>query len=99
MTAIKTESFIPLPCGAPARAGGQDDFRVLVLEQAENAQPFRGELTTPAATPGAVPCSTPAKPGCEPRVSLQREGNRVVGIHVECSCGQVIELVCVYQAS
>jgi len=34
---------------------------------------------------------------CEPRVTLQRDGGRVSSIRVQCSCGQVIELACVYE--
>ena len=32
----------------------------------------------------------------QPVVTLQREGERVTGIRVECACGQVIELACSY---
>ena len=34
---------------------------------------------------------------CEPKVSVQRDDNRVTGIQILCSCGQVIELACVYE--
>jgi hypothetical protein len=30
-------------------------------------------------------------------VTLDRDGIRVTAIHVHCSCGQVIELSCIYQ--
>jgi hypothetical protein len=32
----------------------------------------------------------------KPGVVLQREGDRVTGIRIECTCGQVIELACSY---
>ena len=32
----------------------------------------------------------------EPRVTLERDGDRVSRIRVECACGQVIVLVCEY---
>ncbi len=35
---------------------------------------------------------------CEPRISLQREGDRVNGIRIQCTCGQVIDLACVYES-
>jgi hypothetical protein len=97
MTRIPTDSFVPLPGGTPTTRDGQD-FRVLLVEHPENARPFHGEdMTAPAApAPGAVPAPVPSRPGCEPRVSLQREGDRVTGIHIQCSCGQVIDLACVY---
>jgi hypothetical protein len=98
MTRIPTDSFVPLPGGSPTTRDRQD-FRVLVVERPENARPFHGEdVASPAApaapAPGAAPA--PSRPGCEPRVSLQREGDRVTGIHIQCSCGQVIDLACVY---
>jgi hypothetical protein len=31
-----------------------------------------------------------------PKVTLQRDNNVVTGIRIECACGQVIELACVY---
>ena len=31
-----------------------------------------------------------------PKVTLQRDNNVVTGIQIECACGQVIELTCVY---
>ena len=32
----------------------------------------------------------------KPVVTLQREGERITGIRIECGCGQVIELACSY---
>jgi hypothetical protein len=32
----------------------------------------------------------------KPQVTLQRNGDIVTGIRVQCGCGQVIELSCVY---
>jgi hypothetical protein len=32
----------------------------------------------------------------QPRVSVDREGERITGIRVECPCGQVIDLECSY---
>lgn len=33
---------------------------------------------------------------CEPKVSLERDGDRVTQIHIQCSCGQSIQLACLY---
>ncbi|HWH69915.1 MAG TPA: hypothetical protein VNT26_11045 [Candidatus Sulfotelmatobacter sp.] len=82
--------FVPLTT-APASGGERQPFRILVAERPEQARPFQ----SPAPAP--VPAHPAPQPGCEPRVSLQREGDRVTGIHIECSCGQIIELACVYQ--
>ncbi len=32
----------------------------------------------------------------EPVVTVQKDGDRVTGIRIECGCGQVIELACAY---
>lgn len=33
---------------------------------------------------------------CEPRVTVQRDGNRVTHLRIQCTCGQVMDLACVY---
>ena len=32
----------------------------------------------------------------EPRVTIQRDGSRITHLRIHCSCGQVIDLACVY---
>ncbi len=32
----------------------------------------------------------------EPRVTVQREGDRVTHLRIQCSCGQILDLACVY---
>jgi hypothetical protein len=32
----------------------------------------------------------------EPRVSVQRDGDRITHLRIQCSCGQIIDLACVY---
>jgi len=89
MTTPPTDAFVPLLAAAPT--GPRNDFRVLLAEQPERARPYRAP-ETPVAT------ATPVLryPQCEPRVSLQRQGDRIAGIRIECACGQVIDLACVY---
>ena len=59
---------------------------------------FRLKLTPrDAAPPAFTPRSTTALPASacpapQPIVTVQREGDRVTGIRVQCTCGQVIEL-------
>jgi len=65
------------------------DFRVTILPQAANARPFRA---------GASPATSATGSGGEPQVTLHREGDRIVGIRVQCACGQTIELACIYDA-
>jgi hypothetical protein len=65
---------------------------------------FSGRGTpSPAAAPVPPPplpsfdLPKPAANLCaEPSVSLQRNGDAVTGIRVQCGCGQVIELNCQY---
>ena len=61
---------------------------VVAGEDAKSFRPPAADLPTNPHGPG------PAK--CEPRISLEREGDRIRRIHIECSCGQVIDLACVY---
>jgi hypothetical protein len=61
------------------------------VSQAENVRAFQALAAKPAC--GNSPTASPA---CEPRISVQRDGDRVSSIHIECTCGRVIELACVY---
>jgi len=84
------DSFVPLN-KTVATGRNQSDFRVTVLEQSENARSFQplGHAGAKAGAGGQH----------EPRVTLQRDGGRVSAIRIQCSCGQVIELTCAYQAA
>ena len=92
MTLQQTESFVPLTA-APA-AGDRRETRVTVISQATEAKPFQS--LSPVAAPPTGPAPPPAKIG-EPRVMVQREGDRISGIRVHCTCGQVMDLACVYE--
>jgi hypothetical protein len=85
------DSFVPLTTRAPS-AGSRVDFRVAIVSQAENTQPFR---PLGPAVAGAAPAAHGA--GCEPRIAVQREGDRVSSIQIQCGCGQLIELACIYE--
>jgi hypothetical protein len=93
MTLQKTESFLPLTTVAPADKNRE--FRVTVVSQSEPAKVFKG-LGQNAA--GAMdPSSGLAKNGCEPRLTMERDGERISSIRILCSCGQTMELACVYE--
>jgi hypothetical protein len=87
-----SQAFVPL-AALSTPGGRKDDFHVLVAQRPEIARSLR-ELTSdaPPNAAGQAHRST-----CEPRVTLQREADVIVGIRVECSCGQVIDLKCDYQ--
>lgn len=93
MSNTRDTAFVPLISAAAATARQNAEVKLTVVPQAANVQPFRplGQQLAPSA---AVPAAHAAS--CEPRVTVQRDGDRVTGIHVHCSCGKVIELACVY---
>ena len=41
-------------------------------------------------------CAHPGNSGAKPSVTLQKDGDRVTHIRVQCGCGEVIELECSY---
>ena len=91
MTLLKTESFVPL---TNAQASGErPDFRVKVLPKGDQGQTF--QTMESQLPPPTLP--TGDGKGCQPRIAVQRDGDRVTSIRVQCSCGQVMDLACVYQ--
>jgi hypothetical protein len=93
---MPTETFVPLISTASAPSGEHADFQATVLSQPEQVQKFNPvEPPAAAAGPGAAARGS----HCEPRVTMQRDGEHVTSIHIQCSCGQVIDLACVYQAA
>jgi len=89
MSLSPPEPFVPLH-PQTGSAGARPDLRVTIVSQAQNALVFK-PLSSSAAAPAAGHGHA-----CEPRVTLQREGDRVSAIQIECGCGQAIELACVY---
>jgi len=92
MTLLRTESFVPLTA-VPAPAG-QREFHVGIIPRDDHFRPFQSLAPKPLG-PGETALSDD-KRFCEPRISVQREGDRVTSIRVQCTCGQVMELACVY---
>jgi hypothetical protein len=89
MNTPQPEKFVPLSLGIAA-AKDRGELRVTVVSNVEKAQAFQALGDKPAAAP-ALHSSI-----CEPTISLQRDGDRITGIHIECGCGHVIELACTY---
>jgi hypothetical protein len=96
MTLTRTEPFVPLISTLPASSGERTGFQATVVSQPEQMEKFRSVESSAAGSAGSGAAARGAN--CEPRVTVQREGDRVAGIRIQCSCGQVIELACVYQA-
>ena len=91
MISTAQEGFVPLAMAQPNQ-GVKQDFRILLAPSPEKARSLRDSAPAPDAGPG--PHVSPEK--CQPRVVLHRDGGRVMGIHIQCSCGQVIDLSCSY---
>jgi hypothetical protein len=83
-----SNTFTPLVT-APASTGEPAMFLLKVLPQAEAKAVFQ-------PLPQAGKPEEPAKACAPPSVTLQRQGEVISGIRIECGCGQVIELACVF---
>jgi hypothetical protein len=81
------ESFTPL---VPAREGSHEAVFTSFLLKGSPPKTTQAALTAPgAAGSGSETCAKPV-------VTLQRKGDIVCGIRIQCGCGQVVELACVY---
>jgi hypothetical protein len=90
--ALATEPFVPFGPGTAAgvkSAGAATNLKVVPKDAAASFSPFQ-------PTPGAHAHGVASGGSGEPTVTLQKEGDKIVGIRVECACGQVIELACSY---
>jgi hypothetical protein len=83
-----SDSFTPLVT-APVCASEAAMLPLKVLPQAEAKAVF--EPLSESGRPGQ-----PSKNCGAPSLTLQRQGDVVAGIRIQCGCGQVIELACVY---
>lgn len=85
--------FVPLTGPAPQPAAGSSARFVATVPPAPAGQ----APSAPAPAPATAP--TPhAHPGA-PRLTFQRDGDRITRILVHCSCGEVIPLDCRYTES
>ena len=77
-----SDTFVPLvPANVPTRDTTFKSFDVKIAPKAN----------------GASATHAPAHDACaKPTVTLQRNGDIVSAIRIQCGCGQVIELTCVY---
>jgi hypothetical protein len=87
-----SDSFAPL--ATPALAAEESAFAPFALKL------FRGASTaTPVDAPKPSGPETSPSPACAPVITLQRNGDVISAIRVQCSCGQIIELNCLYAQS
>lgn len=98
------ESFVPLTA-APASSAPRE-FRVAILSghnhgktgdvPSDGGGKSSGGFQTLGASQAAANASE--KKLAEPRVTVQRDGDRVTHLRIQCTCGMVMELACVYDA-
>ena len=60
--------------------------------------PLDSGPTAPAVPEPPSPCSAPAHAGPSPQISFKRDGDLIMQIQVQCSCGESIVLDCDYAA-
>ena len=96
MTLQRTESFVPLT--TLPTSGDHQEFRITVIPKNGQTRPLQSLDPAVSAPTGGGPGGGPgAEKTGEPRVSLQYDGDRVTHIRVQCSCGQIMDLACVYE--
>ncbi|HUA39679.1 MAG TPA: hypothetical protein VMA35_14895 [Candidatus Sulfopaludibacter sp.] len=78
---------------APA-TGEQREFRATIISQAVSPSTFQSLDKQAAEAIAAVPVAGKNR---EPRVTVEREGDRVVSIRIQCACGKLMDLTCVYE--
>ena len=92
MSRAAAESFVPfdpLPPSGQKSDGTAPGLKVVPKGEADPS-------FSPLQPPASAHVHTAAGAARKPVVTLQREGERITGIRVECACGQVIELACSY---
>ena len=81
--------FDPVPSSGARTPGAFGGLKVVPIAEA-------GPGFTPLATSAFAHTHAASMGTGKPVVTLQREGERVTGIRIECVCGQIIELACSY---
>lgn len=97
------DPFVPLTA-VPASPSPRE-FRVAVLNRHDHeggdgkvVQSGAFQTLDNAKSVGASLAAAGEKKVGEPRVTVQRDGDRITHLRIQCSCGQVIDLACVYEA-
>ncbi len=81
------DSFVPITSGA--HDSGATSFRPKVVTPSQGAGAFAP--LHPASFSSLCP-TTPAAQPAVPIVTPKLEGDRIIGVRIQCTCGQVIEL-------
>ena len=91
--ALASEAFVPFGPGTLASARTSGDATNLKVMPKDSATQAFSPLQT---SPGAHQHGAGGSAAGQPTLTLQRDGDKITGIRVECACGQVIELACSY---
>jgi hypothetical protein len=86
-----SDIFVPL-MATPVSNGETATLQLKVLTQAQAGE--AKSVFEPLPAMGRT--EPPAKVCGRPSVTLERQGEVVSSIRIECACGQVIELACAY---
>jgi len=86
-----SDQFVPLARPAlSSKDGGFASLAARVLPQAHSTPVFEPMMSASSGQSRSQDlCS-------KPTVTLQRKGETVSGIRIQCGCGQVIELTCLH---
>ena len=90
MTPPPTDQFVPLVTAAPSP--DKREFQITVIPQKEQSQSFQ-------SLEKGMGGQALFRKNCEPVLSLQRDGGRITNIRIQCSCGQTIDLACIYEGA
>jgi hypothetical protein len=97
------QDFVPLTTTSSSGAGlnAHETLRVKVLPSSgadSQGKPLAhgAELPPLAKSPAAFAAVNQANFSPQPKITCQRDGDRITQIRIQCTCGQVIELTCDY---
>ena len=92
MSQRATSSFVPFEPGTGgADHSGDLGFTPTVVSATEGATP-----TPSKASSAAAHQHSGHEANAKPVVTLQRVGDKISSIRIECICGQIIDLTCSY---
>ena len=63
------------------------------------ATPILSNVVAQAPAPATGTAPAPPVVTGEPKVTLERDGDRIKCIKIQCGCGHIIELACAYEAA
>lgn len=88
-----SEPFVPLP---PLAAPQHDTTFISIHTKALPEETHTKHDMEQMLAASADPSLSPAPGTKQPAITLKRDGDTVTSIRVQCGCGRVIELNCVY---